>query len=243
MGITLLTEGISSPKLAKDQRYLTYIMYLASGTYRPELCPNAGDCLKSCLITKAGRGAIGGPDNAVQRARKARTDFLFSDREGFLKQLHKEIDKAIVKARRLGLPLAIRLNGGSDLDWSEVYAKYSVNSSESEPVPVLFWEYTKRPDLALKLTKLTNVHVTYSYSERTTNRILGTMLANKINVAMVFNTRKGHALPDHVGSIPVIDGDTSDLRFLDAKGVVVGLRLKSLRKPNLENNQFVQQVA
>lgn len=231
----LLTKGIASPKLAKDQTYLTYILYLASAAYRPELCPNAGDCIQYCLITKAGRGAIGGPDNTVQRARKRKSDWLLSDRASFVGQLRKEIRNAIRLARKIGMPLAIRLNGGSDLDWSDVYEHF-------EDEAIIFWEYTKRPELALKLNRMKNVHVTYSQNERTTPRILGAMLTAQINVAMVFHIRRGKALPTHVGTVPVLDGDLTDLRFLDVRGSVVGLRLKSLRKVQSTNTAFIQAV-
>lgn len=227
---TLLTKGIASPKLAKDQSYLTYILYLASAAYKPELCPNAGDCIQYCLITKAGRGAIGGPDNNVQRARKRKSDWLLSDPIGFKARLSTEIGNAVRLASKLGMPLAIRLNGGSDLDWSDIYIQFP---------NVQFWEYTKRPDLALRLNGQNNVHVTYSNNERTTTRILGTMLMNNINVAMVFHIRKGNPLPMYVGSVPVVDGDITDLRFLDGKGVVVGLRLKSLRKVSGTDTAFI----
>jgi hypothetical protein len=234
--ITLLTKGISSPKLAKDQSYLTYILYLASATYKKELCPNAGDCMEYCLITKAGRGAIGGPDNTIQRARKRKSDWLLENPPEFKQQLIKEIYNAVKQSRKLNIPLAIRLNGGSDLDWSDIYEYFEDES-------IVFYEYTKRPELALKLNKYKNVHVTYSHNERTTNRILGAMIEAQINVAMVFHTKKGKPLPSHVGTLPVIDGDLTDLRFLDAKGVIVGLRLKSLRKVSNTNTSFIQKAA
>jgi hypothetical protein len=221
----LLTSMESSPKLAKytGDQFDGAILYLASAVYRPELCPNAGECLKSCLITNAGRGAIGGPDNAVQRARKRKSDWLLTDRAGFVAQLVREIRKIRDRAHAAGRTAVIRLNGGSDLDWTDVY-------THPELTGVQYWEYTKRPELAVRLSKLPNVHVTYSYNERTTSRIMAAMLANSINVAMVFNIRKGNALPAQSGTIPVIDGDQHDFRFLDPKGVIVGLRLKSLRK-------------
>jgi hypothetical protein len=57
---------------------------------------------------------------------------------------------------------------------------------------------------------------------------------------MVFNIRKNKPLPESVGNVPVIDGDISDLRFLDQKGAIVGLRLKSLRRPKAENSIFIK---
>ena len=54
-------------------------------------------------------------------------------------------------------------------------------------------------------------------------------LASGVNVAVVFNTRKGKALPTTWNSLPVIDGDAHDLRFLDPRtphGIIIGLRAK-----------------
>lgn len=231
----LLTAEIASPKLAKHQasNYYTAILYLA-GAGDTRLCPASTEgCRAVCLVTEAGRGTF---DN-VKQARQARTNMLFDRREEFLNILRADIKSVIRKARKLGKTPAVRLNGGSDLDWTEIYSEFS---------EVQFWEYTKRPDLALKLNKLPNVQATYSHNEHTTNRITGIMLANGINIAMVFDlwSRKGGDLPAQVGSVPVIDGDVHDLRFLDPKGVIVGLRLKSITKPNEKLNlQFVQKGA
>lgn len=231
----LLTQEIASPKLAKHEasNYYTAILYLA-GAGDSRLCPAATDgCRAVCLVTEAGRGSF---DN-VRQARQARTNLLFDRREEFLTMLRADIKAVIRKARKLGKTPAVRLNGGSDLDWTEIYSEFT---------EVQFWEYTKRPDLALKLNKLPNVQATYSHNEHTTNRIMGAMLANGINIAMVFDlwSRKGGDLPASVGSVPVIDGDVHDLRFLDPKGVIVGLRLKSITKPNEKLNlQFVQKGA
>lgn len=231
----LLTQEIASPKLAKHEAstYYTAILYLA-GAGDSRLCPAATEgCRAVCLVTEAGRGTF---DN-VKQARQARTNMLFDRRDEFMQLLRADIKSVIRKARKLGKMPAVRLNGGSDLDWSEIYAEFS---------EVQFWEYTKRPDLALKLNKLPNVQATYSHNEHTTNRIMGTMLANNINIAMVFDlwSRKGGDLPTSVGSVPVIDGDVHDLRFLDPKGVIVGLRLKSITKPGEKINlQFVQKGA
>jgi hypothetical protein len=231
----LLTAEIASPKLAKHEssKYYTAILYLA-GAGDTRLCPAAtAGCRAVCLVTEAGRGSF---DN-VKQARQARTNMLFDRREEFLTMLRTDIRSVMRKAKKLNKTPAIRLNGGSDLDWSEIYAEFPT---------VQFWEYTKRPDMAVCLNKLPNVQVTYSHNEHTTNRITGIMLANGINIALVFDlwSRKGGDLPASVGSIPVIDGDVHDLRFLDPKGVIVGLRLKSITKPeNKLELDFIQKGA
>lgn len=58
------------------------------------------------------------------------------------------------------------------------------------------------------------------------------MLAHGANVAVVFGTPKGHALPETWHGYRVVDGDVSDLRFLDPPGTVVGLRAKGSAKKN-----------
>lgn len=50
------------------------------------------------------------------------------------------------------------------------------------------------------------------------------------NIAVVFDTIKGEALPPMFWGREVIDGDLSDLRFLDPDKVVVGLRSKGKAK-------------
>jgi len=225
----------ASPKLAKytGDAYEAAILYLASAVYKSELCPNAGACKKACLIVKAGRGAF---DDKVSNARKKKSDWLLSDRAGFEAQLRKELDVLIKRAAKRGKQAAVRLNGGSDLDWSHIYAEYRDK--------VTFWEYTKRPDLALKLHAM-GVSVTYSYSERTTDRLFTAMINAGVNVAVVFSLKKKDALPISLHGREVVNGDEHDFRFLDKAGVIVGLRLKSNRRVTDEqvSGGFVQSAA
>jgi hypothetical protein len=55
-------------------------------------------------------------------------------------------------------------------------------------------------------------------------------LAHGVNVSVVFNTVRGQALPGYWQGYRVIDGDLHDVRFLDPRGVVVGLRAKGEAK-------------
>ena len=81
-----------------------------------------------------------------------------------------------------------------------------------------FYDYTKRPGR----TTPPNYHLTFSLSE--INRVdAAAELARGHNVAVVF---KGATLPDRCMGAPVIDGDASDLRYLDPSPVIVGLRAK-----------------
>ena len=66
------------------------------------------------------------------------------------------------------------------------------------------------------------------------------VLAKRGNVAVVFDTKVGHPLPRRYLGARVIDGDLHDLRFLDPRGVVVGLRAKGLAKA--DQSGFVVRV-
>jgi len=59
-------------------------------------------------------------------------------------------------------------------------------------------------------------------------------LAQGVNVAAVF----GNGLPETYLSHPVINGDAHDLRFLDPKGVIVGLSPKG-HKAKRDQSGFV----
>lgn len=70
-----------------------------------------------------------------------------------------------------------------------------------------------------------NYHLTFSRSE-TNQKIADSILASGGNVAAVF--RK--VLPSSFSGVVVVNGDETDLRFLDPKGVIVGLVEKGLAK-------------
>lgn len=104
---------------------------------------------------------------------------------------------------------------------------------------VQFYDYTKSPRrmLAFVRGKLpANYHLTFSRSECNEPAALDTLSLGG-NVAVVFDTKRGAALPATWHGYPVIDGDGSDARFADGgapqgqasigrTGVVVGLRAK-----------------
>ena len=70
-----------------------------------------------------------------------------------------------------------------------------------------------------------NYHLTFSRSESNHNLCLS-FLKSGGNVAMVF--RK--ALPSQFQGFAVVDGDETDLRFMDGAGKIVGLKEKGLAK-------------
>jgi hypothetical protein len=89
---------------------------------------------------------------------------------------------------------------------------------------VQFYDYTKIVKRAY--SKLpSNYHLTLSYSEKDpeyAEQVLQAVRDTGVNAAVVFRKE----LPETFHGLKVIDGDKDDLRFLDPKGVIVGLIAK-----------------
>jgi hypothetical protein len=62
------------------------------------------------------------------------------------------------------------------------------------------------------------------------------MLENDVRVAVVFNK-----LPETFEGYEVIDGDKYDMRYMDDKNVIVGLKYKIVRNKLTTDNKFVIQ--
>jgi hypothetical protein len=206
--------GFENAKTSKGTAhgYLTGIVYLApynlSGV---NLCPKASKgCAAACLYT-AGRGAF----KSIQAARMAKTQWFLNDRAGFVDQLKREIKAAQKRAAKLGLKLAIRLNGTSDIVWERI-----TDVIQSFP-DVQFYDYTKIAKRFL-WDRPANYDLTFSLSEDNETDA-AFVLARGGRVAAVFRDRN---FPASFLGVPVVSGDDHDLRFLDASGVVVGLYAK-----------------
>jgi hypothetical protein len=245
VAVSLLSVSTDAKTVkGEKQGYLTGILYLAPHTIAGvgNLCPNAtAGCMAACLYT-AGRGVF----NNVQAARIAKTKRFHADLPAFMAELVKDIAALVRKARRAGMTPVVRLNGTSDLPWENIVSAVSTVrfGTLMQLFPdVQFYDYTKSEKRALAHARgqiPANYHLTFSRSE-CNEAECNRLLAAGGNVAVVFNTKRGAALPATWNAFPVIDGDTSDLRFLDAlpsyranrdgwmegnHGLVVGLRAK-----------------
>lgn len=203
--------------------YLTGILYLTPSLI---LCPfslKAG-CLHSCLST-AGRGAM----NNVQKGRKRKTDYFGTDLGEFMAELVDDIRALIRKAIREGMTPVVRLNGTSDVLWEKIPltvdgVKYP-NIMSVFP-DVQFMDYTKVV-ARFKRPLPANYDLTFSYSG-TEEFAPYVRQARKhgARIAVVF----GDVIPETFMGMPVVDGDKSDLRFLDPQGCVVALHAKGRAK-------------
>ena len=241
--------------------YTTYIMYLAPHTQNSKginLCSHASKgCAKACLF---GSGAARFEE--VQNGKRNKTEYYLADRKAFMLQLVSEIAKAerlhgaIEGDEQIGRTgkvvrykkFAIRLNGTADIPFEKIKLDTGLNIFETFP-NVQFYDYTKNPTRFAK-EQPSNYHLTFSRSEDN-DEISLDLLSKGHNVAIVFGVKDVNDLPTTYKGYTVINGDETDLRFLDEKNVVIGLKYKLVtgkgtkgqNKDNVDNNDFLINVA
>jgi hypothetical protein len=230
----LLSTG--NPKVLKGikQGYNTYILHLAPATLSGHnTCPKATEGCKSACLNTAGRGGMfkkGEFTNMIQEARIRKTKLFYNDRDTFMHLLYKDITLAIKQSAKLGLIPVIRLNGTSDISW-EKYPVTMGNVTYSNIFAafefIQFYDYTKV--LGRKVNNISNYHLTFSAADGNDNDVY-TAIQQGYNIATVFGIKKTLPMPETFNGLPVYNGDESDLRFLDPKGVVVGLYAKGKAK-------------
>ena len=219
----------SSLKVEKGaDKFDTYIMYLqpADKVAIKTLCTFAdkAGCKKPCLISSGQLGMSTGQSAATKR-----TILMLLRPQSFESAILSEIDKAERKAVKTGLPALFRLNGTSDIDFSNIM-KQRPNS--------LFYDYTKEISRVRKNT-LKNYDLTFSgsmFSVQSKAALRKAVSAN-YRIAMAFNT-KGLKDDDLQLRRDLKSFDTTDLRHLD--GNVIGtLKRKGSNKQErfLENTK------
>lgn len=223
---------IHNPKTQKGEAlgYMTAILHLAPSTLSGfNVCPMASKgCAAGCLNT-SGRGTY----TNVQNARTRKTLMFFNNRDIFMFELGAEIEILARRAARRGLKFVVRLNGTSDIRWENepvtINGKTHPNLMAAFP-DVHFYDYTKLPN---RRNLPPNYSLTFSLSE-SNEQMAREVFRRGENVAVVFRD----ALPKTFWGAPVINGDANDLRFLDRRGVIVGLKAKG--KARKDTSGFVQ---
>lgn len=208
--------------------YTTYIMYLAPHTQNSQgknLCAKASKgCAEACLF-KSGAARF----NVVQQGKINKTEYFLNNRKAFLNQLYNEIVSIVKKHNDVigdktlsfnGSVLrhkefAIRLNGTSDIPFENLKVKDNKSIFELFP-DVQFYDYTKIDKRFNNKILPKNYHLTFSRSEDNHNEVVD-ILNRGYNVAVVFGIKDEADLPDTYLGYPVINGDESDLRFLDVE--------------------------
>jgi len=219
----------TNAKTVKGQKqgFITGILYLApSDLSGRNVCANAktAGCIDGCL-NKAG---LGGVYSSIQDARIRKTNWFFDNRQSFMLQIVKDIKALQRKALKLGLIPVVRLNGTSDIRWETVKFEHDQTRSVTifELFPeIQFYDYTK---LSNRKGIPANYDLTFSFSGREAYRIHNLKaFAQKMRVAVVFHSKD---LPTDFYGKPVLNGDESDLRFLDPQDSIIGLYAKGPAK-------------
>jgi len=212
----------ANPKIQKGTKmgYLSFILHLAPADLSGrETCPKrTAGCTAACLNT-AGRGGMfkrGENTNVIQKARIRKTEYFFNDRAGFMLDLYKDIQKAIKFAERQGLTPVFRLNGTSDLSWEKYEVAPGINIFQAFPT-VQFYDYTKV--LGRKVKHIPNYHLTFSKADGNDSDVAEALLQGMSVVAVYDKIPAG-----------VPSADETDLRFLDPKGIMLGLKAKGRAK-------------
>jgi len=214
----------ANPKIQKGTKmgYLSFILHLAPADLSGrETCPKRTvGCTAACLNT-AGRGGMfkrGENTNMIQKARIRKTEYFFNDRAGFMLDLAYDIQKAIKFAERKGLTPVFRLNGTSDLSWEKYEVPVFCTENIFELFPtVQFYDYTKV--LGRKVKHIPNYHLTFSKADGNDADVAEALLQG-MSVVAVYDK-----IPEGVPS-----ADETDLRFLDPKGIMLGLKAKGRAK-------------
>lgn len=241
----LLSESRGNMKLRKSERMEYRIRGLSLAPGSAAMCPHATE---SCKISCVGGNNVGmaAAFPSIHDARERKTEWFRRDREGFIRQLRKEIAQEQQIAENNGEQLVLRMNTYSDLDWTDLFYDFP---------DIVGYDYSKVHSRWLKIQRgdwPSNYHVTFSWSENPRHQEwCSRILSEGGNVAIAFaNPGRGfcghgayrQVLPgfwdiDGV-RYPVEEGDNSDLRFLDVTasswrtprpgaGWIIGLRLKS----------------
>lgn len=239
----LLTKPTANYKLEKSIKkgYATTGIHLLPDK---EICKfKSLECFNLCLVT-AGRGVF----NNVHKARHHKTIYFKTKKDEFMLQLLKELRAFKKYCRKRELIPVIRLNLTSDIDYSKIIIELE-NGKKGNIFDLFaetqFYDYTK--DFH-KMTKNThdpvkNYDLTFSFNGHNWKQCKVILNAG-YNVAMVF---KGKILPQsykdaYSDNYKVIDGDLTDLRFLDEKGVIVGLLAKGKAKNSKTASNFIIEV-
>jgi hypothetical protein len=239
--------------------YYNAIHYLAPHSLSGKnLCSHASaECISHCLGWHSGQAAMVKNEadiNSVRQSRLDKAKRFMSDRKAYLRDIAVSIANGHAKAQKRGLKLCVRLNGSSDIAFEGIaieidgtlasklskafgrpfaigrYANMMTLFSELQ-----FVDYTKNHSrLNRKLPA--NYSLTLSRHEKNEAQSIAALAAGH-NVAVIFDE-----LPSHWHGFTVINGDEHDLRHLDARGVVVGLKAKG-NKLKKSDSAFVVRIA
>lgn len=221
---SLLTLPTANAKLAKSIGY-----YNAGISFAQASLSGFNVCKGS--TTQCRNACLGGTGRAeftpmILQARINRTILFAKNPDLFWQVLLPELHAIDRKAKKLDITVAFRPNILSDISWHTHFPQMFDIFSHWQ-----FYGYTKVKSVvtqAIKGTLPANYHITYSWSERAKIADVKRYVKAGVNVAVPFFNKATlePTIPTRWRGMEVIDGDQSDLRFLDKQGVIVGLKTK-----------------
>lgn len=228
----LLTAPTANSKLAKSGLH-QYALSLSphQSSHIVNVCEHSTPSCRAGCVAFSGQGAY----PTVQRGRTWKVDMLTHYPNHFICKLYDELRAA--ERRHKGEQVYMRLNAFSDLRW-ELFLPELFRDFED----VRFYDYTKYP-LGTRGHHLPdNYRLTYSATaEMYDDGVQARWNASKINfhtligenVAVVFkDVKRDEPFGPTWHGMPVIDGDKTDDRWNDPRGVIVALRAKGkMRNP------------
>ena len=248
---------IENAKTSKGEKlgYLTGILYMAPSMISGyQVCPMAAaaGCENACLY----RAGLGGVYSSVQNARIEKARFFFEDRPVFMRSVARSIARLIYRAMIGGAQPLVRLNGTSDIRYESVpvdirpedardirrVCGFDVRPGEYSSImevfpEIQFYDYTKIPN---RRDLPRNYDLTFSYSGVVSfQRYAARALQSGARVAAVFRTRA--SIPAEFQGLRTIDGDDTDVRHIEPRGVIVALYAKGPARR--DRSGFVVDVA
>ena len=166
--------------------------------------------------------------HSVQHSRMARTLIFQQHPDIFYSRFHRQLVKHCKDCIRDGVIPAVRPNGTSDTRWENDPFFMAMLESLVREFGLRVYDYTKIPNRK-------NVpdwyDLTFSYSGvRGFQPFVQRAIDAGERIAVVFRNRAMVERLLEIGGsflgLPVVDGDDTDVRFLDPKGVVVALYAK-----------------
>jgi hypothetical protein len=228
-GLSYLGGVATSSKMSHSKTYShqhTYAIYLAPAkTSGYQVCSHSTpECRMGCLNTsgRAGIEEFSGLTK-IRDCRIKKTRLFYENTNFFMQWMFAEIRKYQLKAQRDGFFFSVRLNATSDIDWANVRID-GKNIFQIFP-EILFYDYTK--NAGKFIDKAANYHLTLSYTGRNW-LACEALLKQGVNIAMVFNVKNESLLPKSYRGYKVINGDLTDYRIDDAKGIIIGLKWKRI---------------
>lgn len=226
IGCGILSDGDDNPKLVKSNSagtaYRTWGIALAPSIASGyQVCSSASaGCASSCLHFQ-GRAKI---FSSITAARVAKTIAFFEHRDWFEEMLIFQLTAIARRAEQDRFIAAVRPNILSDVKWEQLFPWMFTDFTA-----IQFYDYTKHHMRMLKWCNgflPPNYHLTFSRSEVNHGDCLRVLKLGG-NVAIVFRNK---TMAKTWQGYRIVNGDETDLRFLDAKNVVVGLYAKGSSK-------------